>query len=369
MRSLRRLFRSGLVCGALAVLAVAGCTSPGSGQPGAGAVSPSTFTERITGTASPAAGAGSATATATAPPLTEPASSRPTTQADVLRAFVETDATWQRAALWSPGWGGRWYCDVAPLGSAGSGRTVYAKVTCEDFVASAGAALASSGVSVPVTFEVRGSGPVTAVQAAHTPSEASLATYRAGLPAAVRAALDDSDTDACYAVPDDPPLDRAGRAGLDAAAGSLPAATGAVPGPAAASGSGAATASGPEPETCTFAPTRQAPFFTAAFGVTTLLQGRLGDRWSLAYVGGPKSQDGGHFVGGGLELFSVPFAGHTQPTDPARPDGTFTDPRLAGPLTVLAAYGSSVVLRTAAGAVVRFDLASHRFAADPGTFR
>jgi len=131
-------------------------------------------------------------------------------------------------------------------------------------------------------------------------------------------------------------------------------------------GSGAQTGNQVPPPTAQPEPTRQAgisnvrqgPFSTSIFTVRNFWQGLVGNTWLLAYAGAKTNPDG--ILGqGGIMLYQE-ISNHTGGFT-LQQVGMFLATRPCTALTITAAQGELLTLRSASGTSLIFNLQTHRF--------
>jgi hypothetical protein len=131
-------------------------------------------------------------------------------------------------------------------------------------------------------------------------------------------------------------------------------------------GSGAQTGNQVPPPTAQPEPTRQAgisnvrqgPFSTSIFTVRNFWQGPVGNTWLLAYAGARTNPDG-TLGQGGIMLYQE-ISNHAGGFTLQRV-GMFLATRPCTALTITAAQGELLTLRSASGASLTFNLQTHQF--------
>ncbi len=100
----------------------------------------------------------------------------------------------------------------------------------------------------------------------------------------------------------------------------------------------------------------EGPFSAASFEVRDMYQGPVDGTWVLAYAGATSNPATAKITGGALSLYAEPEIG-----GPMTALGTFAAPAGTGPLTVTAASGGLLILRTSQGQQLTFSLVTHQY--------
>jgi hypothetical protein len=103
----------------------------------------------------------------------------------------------------------------------------------------------------------------------------------------------------------------------------------------------------------------QGPFPAMEFAVRNFWQGPVGPNWVLVYAGAKLDVVDGRTRQGALRLYSA--TRNAYGVFEERPLGTFLAPSGTGDLTITAANGGVLQLRTASGATLSFDLTTHQY--------
>jgi hypothetical protein len=102
---------------------------------------------------------------------------------------------------------------------------------------------------------------------------------------------------------------------------------------------------------------RQGPFAVSSFDVQNFYQGPADGTWLLVYAGATTNPVTGAIAGGALNVYAEPGVGGAMSFV-----GMFRAPLGNGALTVVAASGDRLTLRTSRGNQLTFNLATHAYA-------